>query len=395
MPRSYPESHIAHGKLVGFSVKQRANEPTYFVYFRGPDGQRLERDTVQVRIAKAREAARAIIEKEYAPAESNAEKVPWDVAEAQLDTRMRALGLKKDSIGFYKKVLGQLRGFYGATDGPADISPKMAATFRDEMSTRPGKREKVRSAHTVKGVINGLRALYEKWLIEELGICAGNPFADVEPPKTDKVTVRWATDEQILAFDAWLTERFEGWELPRLFFRAKAQTGCRLEDLCSVRSVNLRNGGLVFASETMKGRKTRVASLSDDLFAALAAIKGKTFLWERYPLDLKKALEAKDWPTHQLRLDFDPERMAAWVATLFADFNAAHPDQPRLTSHQFRKRAFTLARLAGVDSRDAAIAFGCNPDTMAKHYVGVDEQQIAADVAKKLAGILDPHARKA
>src|SRR5436309_2061240 len=69
MPRSYPESHIAHGRLVGFSVKMRANEPTYYVYFRGPDGQRLERDTIQVRKEKAREAARAIIEQLYAPAE--------------------------------------------------------------------------------------------------------------------------------------------------------------------------------------------------------------------------------------------------------------------------------------------------------------------------------------
>jgi hypothetical protein len=208
MPRSYPESHIAHGHLVGFSVKQRTNEPTYFVYLRGPDGKRLERDTLQLRIAKAREAARAIIEKEFAPTEAGFARVAWPDAEAQLDSRMRALGLKKDSIAFYKKLFGQLHGFYGATDGPADITPKMAATFRDELSTRPGKREKLRSAHTVKGIIHGLRALYEKWLVEELGICAGNPFADIEPPKTDQVTVRWATDEQIQSFDTWLTERF-------------------------------------------------------------------------------------------------------------------------------------------------------------------------------------------
>jgi hypothetical protein len=83
--------------------------------------------------------------------------------------------------------------------------------------------------------------------------------------------------------------------------------------------------------------------------------------------------------------------MSAWVMTIFSDFNEDHPDQPRLTSHQFRKRAFTLAKLAGIDSRDAAIAFGCNPDTMARHYVGVSEDQMAAAVATKLAGILDPH----
>jgi hypothetical protein len=157
--------------------------------------------------------------------------------------------------------------------------------------------------------------------------------------------------------------------------------------------VSLLDGSIVFTSDTMKGRKTRVAPLSDDLFTALSKIKGKTFLWERYPGELKNAIKAKGWPTHQLRLDFDPERMAAWVATLFADFNANHPEQPRLTSHQFRKRAFTMAKVAGVDSRDAAIAFGCNPDTMAKHYVGVDETQIASAVAKKLTRVLDPLAQ--
>jgi uncharacterized protein YidB (DUF937 family) len=49
-----------------------------------------------------------------------------------------------------------------------------------------------------------------------------------------------------------------------------------------------------------------------------------------------------------------------------------------------------MAKLAGVNSRDAANAFGYNPDTMAKHYVGVDETEIAFAITKKLAGILDP-----
>lgn len=390
MPKSYPESMVAHGRVIGYAVRHRANDPTYFVYFRGPTGQRIERDTNQTRKEAAREAARALIDREYTPNDQLPDKMTWDDAIAKLNLRMRAMNLRADSIAFYLKVIRHIRGFYGETTGPADVSPKMAATFRDVVSTQPGKRKKVLSAHTVKGLINGLSVVWEKWFVEELGICAGNPFADVDPPKTDKVTVRWATDDQVKAFYTWLTGRFCEWELPHLFFRTKSQTGSRLEDLCSVRSVNLRDGTIVFTSDTMKGRKTRVATLSDDLFHALSKIKGKTFLWESYPSALKKAIAAKGWPAHQLRLDFDPLRMAAWVATLFADFNDDHPDQPRFTSHQFRKRAFTVAKLAGVDSRDAAIAFGCNPDTMAKHYVGVDETQIAATVAKKLAGVLDP-----
>jgi integrase len=390
MPKSYPESVVAHGRVVGYAVRHRANEPTFFLYFRGPSGQRLERDTNQSRKEAAREAARAIIEREYAPIDRPADNATWDDAVARLSLRMRAINLRADSIAFYLKVIRHIRGFYGETTGPSDISPKMAATFRDVVSTQPGKRKKLLSAHTVKGLVDGLSVVWEKWFVEELGICSGNPFADVVPPKTDKVTVRWATDEQVKAFYAWLTQRFGDWELPHLFFRTKSQTGSRLEDLCSVRSVNLRDGAIVFTSDTMKGRKTRVAPLSDDLFQALSRLRGRTFLWERYPPALKQAIKAKGWPAHQLKLDFDPLRMAAWVATLFADYNDDHPHQTRLTSHQFRKRAFTVAKLAGVDSRDAAIAFGCNPDTMAKHYIGVDETQIAATVAKKLAAVLDP-----
>ncbi len=46
----------------------------------------------------------------------------------------------------------------------------------------------------------------------------------------------------------------------------------------------------------------------------------------------------------------------------------------------FRKQAFTKAWDAGIDPRRAAIAIGCNVDTMMRHYVGLDEQQVTDDV---------------
>lgn len=67
MPRSYPHSHVAHGRHVGFSLKHRGNDPCYYAYFRGLDGRRLERDTQQTAFERARKAAHAIIEKEFAP----------------------------------------------------------------------------------------------------------------------------------------------------------------------------------------------------------------------------------------------------------------------------------------------------------------------------------------
>lgn len=394
MPRAYPETHVCHGKAVGFSVKQRDNGPTYFAYFRGPTGQRLERDTNQTGINRARDAARALIEKEYAPRTDPVRKVSWAEAEELFVKAMQAGGERAASIEFYRKVLRPVRAYYAVTDGPADISPSMAKTWKVQYATTKSKKtKKVPSAHTVNSYLGGLSSLWAKWFIEELEICPANPWQDVDEVKADKPTVRWATDEQVADFFKWLSSRFGTWELPAAFFRMKIQTGCRVEDLCSLRSVNVRNGSITFTSDTTKGRKTRTIPVSADLLDALDKLKGKRFVWENYPAQLKAALDAKGWPTHRLKLDFDPSRMAAWVMTIFADYNADRPDAPKLTSHQFRKRAFTLAKLAGIDSRDAATAFGCNPDTMAKHYVGINETDIAANVAKRLAGVLDTTAQ--
>ena len=123
-----------------------------------------------------------------------------------------------------------------------------------------------------------------------------------------------------------------------------------------------------------------------DLAAALDAFKGTTWLWENYPAGLKAALAAKGWPTHRMKADFDPKRLYQWVEALFADHRKANPDAPRLTTHMFRKRAFTAAWEKGIDARHASIAYGCNVDTLKKHYVSLDEQQVTDDVFARMHG---------
>src|SRR5262249_49734459 len=149
----------------------------------------------------------------------------------------------------------------------------------------------------------------------------------------------------------------------------KELTGCRVQDVCSLNSQQLNGGRLHFPADLTKGRKARAVPLPSDLFAALDTIKGPNYLWESYPVALKAVLERKSWPTHQLKLDFNPMRMVGWIMTIFADYNAVHPKAPRLKSHQLRKRAFTASWEKKIDPRKAAIAIGCNVDTMMKHYV--------------------------
>src|SRR5262249_3223726 len=192
MPRLYPNSHTFEGKdgrqqLVGFNVKLFGSYPTYCVFFRTPDGRRVRRDTNQTRMAQAVEAARLIIEKEDAPRILDPEKVTWDQAVERLKARPATSGHRATTLRYYLKLLPPVRKVFGATDGPVDISPGMAATWRDVMMSRPGRRKKLPSAHYVAGLIRGLSALWQKWFMDDLKILQGNPWQDVEPPKTDKL----------------------------------------------------------------------------------------------------------------------------------------------------------------------------------------------------------------
>src|SRR5262245_41671434 len=222
--------------------------------------------------------------------------------------------------------------------------------------------------------------------MDDLKVVTGNPWQDVEPPKADKLPVKYATDDLVEPFYEWIAGRFGEWPFPKVFLATKAYTGCRLMDLCSLKSAQLRGGRLVFPPDLTKGRKERNVPLPEDLSAAIGTFKGKTWLWENYLPGLKAALKAKGFPTHQLRDEFSPQRLYYWIETLFADYRKAHADRPTLTTHMFRKRAFTMAWQAGIDVRHASIAYGCNVDTLMRHYVALDEQQVTDDVFARMNG---------
>jgi integrase len=386
VPRAYPHSHLCHGVLVGFSVKIFGNSPTYTACFLSPDGRRLKRDTNQTRIGQATEAARRIIEAEYAPAPERPEKVSWDHAVERLTSRLATSGNRSTTLDYYLKCIRLVRGFYSVTSGPADITPGMAAAWRDTVMSTENRRKKLPSAHYVASLLNGLSALWQKWFIEDLKIVPGNPWEDVAPPKADKLPVKFATDEQMQHFYEWTGARFGEWPFPKLFLSTKAYTGCRLMDLCGLKSGQLRKERLVFPANLTKGRKERAVPLPKDLASALEALQGKTWLWENYLPGLRTALTANGFPTHQMNAVFAPERLYYWVENLFADYRKAFPDQPVLTTHMFRKRAFTLAWKNGIDARRASIAYGCNVDTVMAHYVALDEQEVTDDVFERMNG---------
>ena len=136
MPRAYPQTHLTNGSLVGFSVKQRGDGPTYFVYFRALDGRRLERDTGQTAMLRAVDAARTIIEQEYAPPPSTIDKVSWEKSIERLTTRLKTSGNRSGTLGYYLKLIRLVRAIYSQTAGPAEITPSMARAWQRTGGTR-------------------------------------------------------------------------------------------------------------------------------------------------------------------------------------------------------------------------------------------------------------------
>ena len=81
--------------------------------------------------------------------------------------------------------------------------------------------------------------------------------------------------------------------MPYLFFMVKVVTGCRLDDICNLRSKQMQDGRVIFGADITKNRSERYAILPTDLYAELDAYKGESYLWERYPAELKEAIAKK------------------------------------------------------------------------------------------------------
>jgi len=339
---------------------------------------------------KAKQAAAAILADVFAVRERVAEVVSWDDAAERMKEKASSDGRRAPTVDYYAKLIRRIREFYPESNGPADITAEMAEQWKRKFSSVLTRRKKLPSQHTVFSLINGFSALWQTWFVEELEVCTSNPWQKVEPPKTDKVEVKIIEDDTLTHFIGWLRERFSGWELPLLFIETKAMTGCRLMDLASLESSQLRDGRIQFRPDQTKGRKARSMPLPVELFAKLEAMKGPKYLWESYPQGLIEAVKKRGCPVHRILPDFKASRLYHWIETLFIDYGKENPDRPPINSHQLRKRAFTAAWQNNIDPRKAAIAYGCNVDTVMKHYVAMDEQAVTDEVANQLAEVLAP-----
>ena len=102
-----------------------------------------------------------------------------------------------------------------------------------------------------------------------------NPFEGVEAPRLGRHETKHVSEEDVAGLFDWLDQRYPEWPMPRMFFSVKALTGCRLDEICNLRSNQLQDERLVFTADTTKNRSERYAILPPDLYSQIEAYDRK------------------------------------------------------------------------------------------------------------------------
>lgn len=390
---------LTTGERVRYALVERTDADTtsYYVRFREPGGRRVLRSTGQRTKPQAVEAAHRLILEEYRQVAPAADRMPWDAAKAKLREALEADAKRPATVKGYLETLDKLIALFPLAQGPADITDRMAGDFKTKYAKGRFSRKRrlkageaapdyARRAKSLDSRIRTLKAVFA-WLVK-LRLVDANPFAAVAPPELDRHEVKYVREGDVGHFFEWLDARYPGWRMPALFFTVKALTGCRLDDLCSLRSAQLQDGRVVFPADATKNRSERYAVLPADVFAELDAYRGPAWLWERYPAELKAATARRGHPTHRLNPVFATRRLYLWVVALMQEYQKRTGRD--LSSHDFRKAAFTRAAEADVHPKRAAVAFDVTPETMMRYYTATEKKQTADEVLSGLAAKLLP-----
>ncbi len=298
---------------------------------------------------------------------------------------MEADGKRPRTIGGYVETLDKLIAMFPLAKRPSDITDRIANDFKvryancGKISVRTKKKDdeqaKPRRAKSLDSRLRTLKAVFG-WF-EKLKLVERNVFEGVERPTLDRREVKYVKQRDIRGFFTWLEKRFPNWPMPRMFFSVKALSGCRLQDVCGLRSSQLQEGRIVFDADLTKNRSERYVLLPENIYQELDAFKGKTYLWERYPAELKAANIKNRVPTHRQSDEFSARRLYLWVVQLIGKYQDSTGQD--LSSHDFRRAAFTRAAEKGIHPARAAAAFDVTTETMLRYYTATEKKKKTAD----------------
>jgi integrase len=385
---------LRSGDRIRYAFFVKPDSPVYSVRFKGKDGRYVRLSTGQVKKPEAIGEAHRLILEHYSQVVPTSETVTWQVAREKLKAAMVADNKRPRTIRGYGEALDRLIEMFPLAKGPADITDRMADDFKEKyargtFTRKPAKEGEVvpvytRATKSLDSRLRTLKAIFS-WF-KKLRLVDASPFANVSQPEMDRHEVKYVRQEDLAEFLSWLEGRYPGWRMPHLFFTVKALTACRLEDICGLRSAQLQDGRLVFEADQTKNRSERYAILPADIFVELVAYRGETYLWERYPAELR--VHVKSASRHCVLDDFSVQRFVSWITALMRDYQNQTGND--LSSHDFRKAAFTRAAEADIHPKRAAVAFDVTAETMLKYYTATEKKRTADDVLVGLQDALMP-----
>ena len=369
---------LSDGRRVKFSLKKRRRDPYYLVYFRDPEGRPKERSTSEANKRRATDSAIVIISEEFRPRPIKPSPT-WDEAINVMLRYMKADNLRPGTIEQYQYVVNGLRKAFPQTHGPASITSALAQKYkvlRLEAKLAP---------RTVEGNLGNLSIVYGHWWRDTCKLLAENPFEDVSPPRYDKNPPRIISADEEQGFLVWLAKKWLDWRLPALFLEVKKVTGCRIGELAHTPTASLKDGRIYFEARTTKGRKQRAVKLPPALYEELRSIAGPKYVFQAFAEQLRTVHRKRGRPNTAAAVQrFRPKRLIDWLEDQLIAYFKTHPEAQRFKLHNFRGTAMSKAKMAGVSYEDAAIAFGCNPNTMREHYLALEEIAISDRVMEKM-----------
>ena len=387
---------LQDGRTVGASLKVRGE--MYRVQYPHPRlrGQYVETTTkVPVRMGQgeAWKAAAQIIGKAYAPTlTTDPMKATWE--EAMIEVA-KDHDLRERSLEAYTSILNVFRATVPESNGPGDVTADMAEDFKKKYTNTPFKRSKKDDAkgykRSAKTVENSIRRLSTLWVKLKPKYVRENVWEGVTRPTVPRKKPQVPGEDEVQKFFDWLDARYPVWTLPRLFVEVKALSGCRLNDLCQIYSWQLDpvRHTLTIKPEQDKTHRERTVPLPADLSEALNAVKGPTYLWERYLEDSRKYRPSTRTKN---RAEFTPSLMYHGMQGIFSEY----ADQGgKLRSHGLRKRAITLMTLATQNIDQTAQAIGIDAQTARKYYLDAKQAFETDEVFKRMASVLRPPQKSA
>lgn len=336
----------------------------------------------------------AALDAEAAAAGSRATRATWQDCRDALRRSMEADNLRPASVSDYLMAFETLRRLLRDEAAcPADVTPALANEFkrrRAEGWTKVADTFARVAPTTIKGDLSTLKAIFGKWLGQECGLVASNPFADVRPPKCDEPDVRIVTADESQALFAWLAERWNNWRLPTVYLEVAALLGWRATEIASMREDDLLADGYVqVLAGTVKTRRHKYGRLTTALHAELRACAAGGWAFGKFADDLRRLLGLLKQRHHnaaQVR-DFSPERLVGWLQDELQRFHAdrratakesGQPAPPTFTLHDFRRTAISEMQMAGVTEKECSVMVGATPEVIRKHYEKLDGMAIAA-----------------